>query len=244
MAFAESEGIRDRLLFHISDEPTLDQLEDYRAAREIVADLLEGYPVADAMSHFEFYEKGLVNNPVAMVKYAERFDGKCPNFWLYYTGGTFEHLCTNRLVSNTAALTRVLGLQMYRYNAPGFLQWAYNYYYDFRSLGCCAPQNAPNTYRMYPGVTYLCYPILGRGNRHVVPSLREKLMAEAFDDLRALRLLESLIGREQTLALCQSFLGEEISFHTIPEGEALRLLREEINHRIVTACGREGACGR
>ncbi len=228
LKFAEKEGIKDRLLFHISDEPTLNQLENYRAARAVVADLLEGYPVADAMSHLEFYEEGLVNNPVAMVKYAERFDGKCPNFWLYYTGGTFEHFCTNRLVSNTAALTRVLGVQMYRYNAPGFLQWAYNYYYDFRSTGCCDPKGAPNTYRMYPGVTYLCYPILGRSHCHVVPSIREKLMAEAFDDLRALRLLESKIGRDATLALCEQKLGE-LSYRTIPEGEALRELREVIN---------------
>ncbi len=231
LAFSENEGIRDRLVFHISDEPTLEQLENYRAAREGVADLLEGYPVADAMSHVEFYAEGLVNNPVAMVKYAERFDGKCPNFWLYYTGGTYEHFCSNRLVSNTAAITRVIGVQMYRYNAPGFLQWAYNYYYDFRSLGCCDPKGAPNFYRMYPGVTYLCYPILGRGNRHVVPSIREKLMGEAMDDLRALRLLETKIGREKTLALCESVLGE-ISYSTIPEGEALRELREKINAAI------------
>lgn len=231
LQFAETEGIKDNLLFHISDEPTLAQLENYRAAREVVADLMEGYPVADAMSHVEFYDAGLVNNPVAMVKYADQFEGKCPNFWLYYTGGTYEHFCSNRLVSNTAALTRVIGVQMYRYNAAGFLQWAYNYYYDFRSRGCCAPQNAPNTYRMYPGVSYLCYPILGRGDRHVVPSIREKLMAEAMDDLRALKLLESKIGRDATLALCEETLGE-LSCNTIPEGEALRELREKVNTKL------------
>ncbi len=234
LAFAEKEGIRDRLVFHISDEPVLDHLENYRAAHNQVADLLEGFPVADAMSHVEFYEAGLVNNPVAMVKYAERFDGKCPNFWLYYTGGTYEHCCSNRLVSNTAALTRVLGVQLYRYRSPGFLQWAYNYYYDFRSLGCCDPKVAPNTYRMYPGVTYLCYPIMGRVPYHVVPSLREKLMAEAFDDLRALKLLESLVGREETLSLCESVLGEPVTYHTIPEGDTLRTLREQVNDRIAS----------
>ena len=34
------------------------------------------------------------------------------------------------MVSNTAALTRVIGVQLYRYQALGFLHWAYNFYYD------------------------------------------------------------------------------------------------------------------
>ena len=227
LSFAEDEGIRDRMVFHISDEPTLEDLEHYRLARNTVSDLLANSPVADAMSHSEFCEEGLVNNPIADIKYVERFDGKSDSCWVYYTGGeggTF----TNRLLSNTAARTRVLGVQMYRYRALGFLQWGYNYYYDFRSTGCYDPATLAQGYRMFPGVAHLCYPIMGRGKRRVVPSLREKLMAEAFDDLRALHLLESVIGREKTIALCESVLGE-ISYLTIPEGESLRVLREKVN---------------
>ena len=84
---------------------------------------------------------------------------------------------------------------------------------------------------MYPGITHLCYPITGRGENRVAPSIREKLMAEAFDDLRALKLLESKIGRQETLAICESKLGP-ITCRTIPEGEALRELRETVNRAI------------
>ena len=230
LRFAEGEGIRDKMVFHISDEPTLDDLPHYRLAHNTVADLLASSPVADAMFHAEFCEQGLVNNPIADIKYVDRFEGKCDSRWLYYTGGE-GGIFTNRVISNTAARTRVLGVQMYRYRAPGFLQWGYNYYYDFRSTGFYDPRSFAHGYRMFPGVAHLCYPITGNAKQNVVPSLREKLMAEAFDDLRALLLLESLIGREATMALCEDTLGE-VTYLTIPEGEALRILREKVNAAI------------
>ncbi|MBQ2709812.1 MAG: DUF4091 domain-containing protein, partial [Clostridia bacterium] len=231
MQFAREEGIEDRLLFHISDEPSIDHLESYRKAHDIIADLIKGHPIADAMSRVEYYTEGLCDHPIANIAHADAFDGKCPTFWVYYTGGTYEKCCSNRLISNTAAQTRVLGVEMYRYKALGFLQWAYNFYYDRLSAGCCDPKCAPNFYKMYPGVTYLCYPVLARGGCYVVPSIREKLMAEAFDDLRALKLLESKIGREATLALCESHLGE-VNSRLMLQGEALRELREAVNAKI------------
>ena len=65
----------------------------------------------------------------------------------------------------------------------------------------------------------------------MVPSIREKLMGEALDDLRALKLLESKIGREKTLELCEKAVGKITAF-TIPKDEALRELREAINAKI------------
>ena len=56
-------------------------------------------------------------------------------------------------------------------------------------------------------------------------------MREAMDDLRALKLLESKIGREKTLAICEEKLGT-ITAYTLPESEALRELREIINASI------------
>ena len=120
-----------------------------------------------------------VGTPVAK---ADEFDGECDNFWLYYTCGTYAKLCTNRLITNTAARTRVLGLQMYNYKAAGFLQWGYNYYYDRMSEGWFDPKVDPDGYKLIPGCSYLCYP----ESDGAVPALREIHMREAFDDLRAL----------------------------------------------------------
>ena len=228
--FAVEEKIENSLIFHLSDEPKAEQLDSYKAAHDTVADLLMGSPVCDAMFDCSFYEAGVVDQPILHISHTDRYDkAKCPGIWVYYTGGGKD--TTNRKISNTAAATRVLGLHMYKFEALGFLQWAYNFYYDRLSFGYCDPKINPCAYKMFPGITYLCYPVVSKGKSDVVPSIREKLMCEAMDDLRALKLLESKIGRESTLALCEEMLGE-ITPTNIPTGETLRKLREIINAKI------------
>ena len=228
--FAKEEKIDKSLIFHVSDEPSLKHLESYKAAHDSVADLLEGNPICDAMSVLDFARSGLVDHSILSVNHVEGYDFDSPyKIWLYYTGG--EDKTANRKISNTAAATRVIGLHMYKYNALGFLQWAYNFYYDRLSFGFADPKISPSAYKNFPGVCYLCYPINHKGNASVVPSIREELMREAMDDYRALKLLESKIGRKATIALCEKKLGE-ITTYTIPRGDALRELREIINKKI------------
>ena len=231
LKFVKEEKIEKNVIFHISDEPAARHLESYRRDHDTVADLLKDNLICDAMSDVVYYTEGLVNHPIFHVGHVtSEITEKCPTFWLYYTGGETD--TANRKISNTAAATRVLGVQMYRYNARGFLHWAYNYYYDQLSYGFGSPASNPGIYKLFPGISYLCYPIFAKGKQTVVPSVREKLMAEAMDDLRALKLLESKIGREATLALCEKHLGK-IDTRNIPTGEALRLLREEVNKKIL-----------
>lgn len=228
LAFAKEVGIEKRLIFHISDEPVPKQLESYAKAVGVVRDLLDGYLTADAMSHIDFWEKGLVGQPVVDMPFAENFFGKCPDFWVYYTGGYYEKNSANRLITNTAARTRVLGVQMWYYGAKGFLHWGYNYCYDRLSAGMVDPRVSPNGYKLYAGDCCLPYPTV-TGGRHVVPSIREKLMGEAFDDLRALKLLEKKIGREETLKICEETLGGKISNTLIPDADTLHKLRNKVN---------------
>lgn len=235
-AFAKEEGIDNKVFFHISDEPGLHQLESYGAAYSKVADLLEGYITADAMSQPEFQEAGLVKHPIANAPSMELFKGRNENFWLYYTGSAKTISTTNRLISNTAARTRVLGLQLYHYKCPGFLHWGYNFYYDRLSAGRFNPACAPNAYKNFPGAAHLVYPVFGKDVCHVAPSIREKNMAEAVDDWRALKLLETAIGREAVEKLCEDFLGAPIDNGLVPEGDALFHLREKINQKIKELC--------
>ena len=230
LVFAREEKIERNLVFHISDEPTAKQIDNYRAARNAVADLLIGSPVCDAMFDFSFQKEGLVDQTVIHIEHLDKCtETSLPLLWVYYTGGEMD--TTNRKISNTAAATRVLGVYMYKYRALGFLHWAYNFYYDVSSTGFANPIAYPNAYRHLPGIAYLSYPINQKGISTTVPSIREKLMAEAMDDLRALKLLESKIGREKTLKICEDKLGS-ITVHTIPVGEELRELREIINAKI------------
>ena len=226
LAFAKGEGLTpDRLIFHISDEPTDKQLESYKKAFDVVSDLLSEYNMIDALFDVSFWKTGLVKQPVAYIHNADSFDAECPAFWLYYTCGTYARNNSNRLISNTAARTRVLGLQMYRYRAKGFLHWGYNYYFDRMSEGFIDPKSYPCGYKLLPGCAYLAYPT----RNGAAPSIREEHMREAFDDIRALKLLESLIGREAAIGFCEERLGDRINSTLIPEGNALFELRENIN---------------
>jgi hypothetical protein len=97
------------------------------------------------------------------------------------------------------ARNRILGQQLYKYNIEGFLQWGYNFY---NSQGSEYPVDpflvtdgdgfvpAGDTFQVYPGAD-------GRP----LESLRMMVTAQAMDDLRAMKLLESLKGRAFALSL-------------------------------------------
>ncbi len=230
LALAKEEGIEKDLLFHLSDEPFVPNLESYRAARDAVADILEGHRIGDALSDYVFYEKGLCPLPIVDMERAEEFDGRCDNMMLYYTGGEPTPGMSNRLLTDAPPRTRILGLHLFRYHAKGFLHWAYNFTYGRMSQGHFDPAKEPCFYKNIPGVTYLIYP--DRENT-LYSSLREKQMRAAMNDYRALKLLESFIGRKAVLKTCEDALGERIDFLTVPKNaEAMLALREAINEAI------------
>lgn len=235
LAFAQEMGIEQDMLFHVSDEPAEGDISSYKRAREVVEQVLHGQRVGDPLSHYALYEKGLVDLPIVNIPYADDFDGKCPRFWLYYTGGEphQERGYTNRLLTSAPWRTRILGTQLFRYRCGGFLHWGYNYTYGRMSRGRFDPAMEPCAYKDLPGVSYLVYP---GADRTPCPSLREKQMCEAMNDYRALKLLETYIGYDATLALCEQTLGMSVSVTALPaSGEAMLALREAINQRIEEA---------
>ena len=229
LALAERLDIKDRLIFHISDEPKAHQLPQYTRAFNVVRELLGDYRFGDALSDFALYESGVVKTPIVATCHAEDFRGKCDDLMLYYTGGTPDERLSNRMLTSAPVKTRMLGMQLFAYNAKGFLHWGYNYYYGRMSYGIFDPKIDPCGYRNMPGVSYIAYPSF---DGRALPSLREKQMCAAICDFRALRLLQKQVGFEKTLALLVSLLGCEISVYTLLEDEALLSLREEINKAI------------
>lgn len=235
LAFAKKVGIRDKLLMHISDEPSKLHAENYAKARAVVKPLLEGLDISDALSHYELYETGLVELPIVNIPKAPDFDGKCGKWMLYYTGGEGQPTVSRRLLNSAPWRTRILGVQLFRYDVMGFLHWGYNYYFGNMSHVLFDPVTEPDGYRNSPGAPYLVYP--GKGGEPI-PSMREKQMGMAISDYRALRLLESRIGREKTLALCERVLDGPMDWLTLPEsGERMLALRTAINEAIRETIG-------
>lgn len=211
-AFLRQEGAEDKTLFHISDEPNENMVEGYRAAQAIARPLLEGCLVGDALSHFEYYQQGLVQTPIVCTSAIEPFIGNCDHLWCYYTGAQFTDGLSNRLLNLPLHRNRILGLQMYRYDIQGFLNWGYNYAYDVLSHGWDDLFTHPSVFDRDPGGSFVVYP--GRDGT-AIPSIRLKVFADGINDMRALRLLESLTDRQSVCDLLDRLFGGRLTFRTV-----------------------------
>ncbi|MBE6778038.1 MAG: DUF4091 domain-containing protein [Ruminococcaceae bacterium] len=228
--FLQQEGLDDKVLYHISDEPQGTMAEDYRAAREVVVDLLDGCMLGDALSHYELYEQGLAEIPIVCTHSIEPFIGKCDNLWCYYTGGQIKGGLSNRLISLCSPRNRILGLQMYRYDIKGFLHWGYNYYYGCMSHGVSDVTATPGMYEMTNGSPYVVYPGF---DGTCLPSIRLKVFGEGVCDMRALQTLESLTDRQTVCDLLDGLFEGGLTFHTcVVEPEEYERIRRVINEAI------------
>ena len=231
LAYMKSRNGADRRCrFHVSDEPTLENMERYAFASGVLKPLLEGYRMMDALSRYEFYELGLVDCPVPATHHIEPFlEHEVPNLWTYYCIGPSVN-ASNRFFAMSGARTRIIGTQFYKHSIVGFLQWGYNFYnsqYSYEPINpflcsdgeCFAPSG--DAYSVYPG---------WKGEPW--PSMRQVLFHEALQDQRALELCESLYGREYTMELLEAGI-EPITFSKFPESsEYLLNLRKRINAAI------------
>lgn len=231
--FAEKAGIKEDVLYHISDEPVLENIEGYRRAKALMRSIFPNGKFADALDDYAFYKEGLVEMPIVDVQSIKNYEGRCDTMMLYYTGGETTPGLINRLLSSSPQRTRALGYVLYNYNAKGFLHWAYNNYYGRLSNGLFHPAFDPCFYKNIPGVTYLVYPDT---DGSPLPSLREKQILAAVNDHRAMCLLESLTSREEVISLAEEALGMKITVTAVPKnGDALLSMREAINRRIEKA---------
>ncbi len=225
-------GIEDRTVFHISDEPNEACLPQYRAAKAQAAELLSGFPIIDAMSHYRYFADGICETPIIATDALEPFlAGRRPDcFWVYYCCAQ-NYRVSNRFFGMPSARNRVLGLQLYKYQVSGFLQWGFNFYNSRLSKRHIDPFTVTDADGAFPsGDSFLVYP---GPNGEPLESLHMAVFYEALCDLRALSLLERLTDREHVLSLMEDGLDEPITFTNYPRdaGYLLRL-RERVNREV------------
>ena len=226
---ATSLGIEKRLIFHISDEPGIKHLEQYKLVKSKIIDLLEGYTVYDALSDFDFYESGVISNPIPACDRIEPFlEANVQNLWTYYCCGQWKDV-SNRFIDMPLARTRVIGTQFWKYNIVGFLHWGYNFSYTQYSKREINPFIITDGDAFSPaGDAFSVYPAPG-GKPY--RSLRLVAFAEALADMRALALAQTLCGKEAVLSLVDS--EGEVTFKSYPKSaEYLLCLREKVNAMI------------
>ncbi len=213
IALLRRRGLEKRCFFSLSDEPHTEHLEIYRKLVELVKPLLEGIPTIEALSSFDFYESGLVENPVPSDNHIEPFVGRVPELWTYYCCSQ-EQKVPNRFIAMPSARNRVMGVLAFVYDLTGFLQWGYNFYYTQFSLRLLDPFRETDSGGAFPGGDpFLVYP--GR-NGEPVSSIRHEVFFEGLQDLRALRLLECRIGRDAVLELLNRGLDRPLRMDDYP----------------------------
>lgn len=224
----EKIGVKDKCVLHVTDEPCENDLETYAKCREIVKKYSD-IPVLDALSNYSFYKRGYVDLPAVLIDSAEAFYENGIGDFLLYTcclpaGGYY----TNRFINMPSERTRVLGVQLYESGAKGYLHWGFNFHNSYLSKTPIDPYKETDAAGAYPcGDGFIVYPN-GDG---INLSLRAELIKAGFNDYRALRLLESLIGRDAVLSLLheKGYFG----FTNYPHSaSALKELREIVNAMI------------
>lgn len=221
-------NLDSRLFFHVSDEPNLKSLEHYKRCRELLTRCLANYPIIDALSDYEFYERGALDKPIPAIKKIEPFLAhNVPGLWAYYCGAGGCADVTNRYFSMSLARVRILGVQLYFYKIEGFLHWGYNFYHNRYSYDFVDPFGCSDGEGFAPsGDTYLVYP---GTDGSAWESLRLNALREAMDDMRALSLCESVRGREFTEDLILREAGGTLTFTQYPHhSDFLLRLRKKI----------------
>ena len=212
--FLKRTGRFERCYFHISDEPTEENISTYSLAHAAVKEILSDCKVMDALSDVRFYNEGLVRIPVADDAHIESFiaAGAAP-LWTYFCCAQGRDGAANRFISMPSQRCRILGLQMYKYNISGFLHWGFNYYYSQHSKRLINPYLITDTDGTYPsGDAFLVYPL---SDGRAAPSIREFVFNEALQDMRALRLLEKYMPHDDIVDMIES-RSEEIRFTMYP----------------------------
>lgn len=225
---------KENIRFHISDEPNMDNLERYKKLYNIVKPLIGDMTTMDALSEYEFYKRGLVDCPVAHTPHVAEFAEKgAENIMAYYCCGPVKDY-SNRFFAMPSQRTRILGVQLWKYNVKGFLHWGYNFWNTFLSYAALNPftcsdgegfASSGDMFIVYPGTNLTPW-----------PSLRALVFNEGLQDRAALSLCEKLIGREKTMELLSEDKYNPLTFESYPhEAKYLLDLRERLNLAIKNA---------
>ena len=130
--------------------------------------------------------------------------------------------------------TRSIGMQIYKYNIEGFLQWGYNFYNNQYSdtpinpyliTDCDGSFPAGDAYSVYPGA-----------NGEALESIRIIAHHQGLTDIKAMKLCEKYYSHDEVVAAIEEIFGQELTFETCAKSaETMLLIRERINSMIKKA---------
>lgn len=226
--FIKKENLQNNVFFHISDEPGLEHLNVYKKRAEVITRIFGKYKIIDALSEYEFYKNGSIDIPIPCENNIEDFAGKVDELWTYYCCCQCYETEPNRFITMPSLRNRIIGLLLYKYDVTGFLQWGYNFYNLQYSTAHINPYEITDAGGGFPsGDSFVVYPA---DDGSAYPSLRLKVFYDALQDIRALKLCEDYIGKDEVIKM----IGD-IKFNNYPHNNDYLLnLRNEVNNIIST----------
>ena len=231
LEYLDSRNVREKCYFHVSDEPGVGHIPVYSKCSALVNELAGGKNIIDALSSFEFYRNKLVKIPIPSNNHIEDFyAGNVKPLWTYYCCSQTNQV-PNRFFNFPSMRSRVMGVLMYVYDIAGFLQWGYNFWYSRHSVRTdIDPYRVTDADHAFPsGDAFAVYP----AEDGPVDSIRHEVMREAIQDMRALQLLEGIIGREKTLEVIHDGLDGKLTMTNYPHSASWLLdLRRKVNKLI------------
>ena len=206
-------GIDKNCKFHLSDEPSGSCLEQYRHAKTVVSEALEGYDIMDALSSFDFYRDGLVSLPIPGNDHIAPFlEAGVEGLWTYYCCVQSKDV-SNRFISMPSWRNRALGMQCFKYDIAGFLHWGFNFYNNMYSVDAINPYLDTEGEQQVPaGDAFLVYPA---PDGTALPSIRLMVFREALEDLAAMKLCADKVGKGAVVGAMEAVFGE-IRFDRCP----------------------------
>ncbi len=216
-------GLLEKCWFHISDEPNKEALDMYRMLQKTVKPHLKGRPIMDALSDVEFSREGLIDCPVTATNHIEPFLSEgFENQWAYVCCG--QHLKVgNRFLCMPQYRNRILGVQMFKFDIKGFLQWGFNFYRSQYSVYEIDPYLTTSADGAFPsGDAFIVYP----GPDGPLYSMRGLVFKDALQDVDIFKLATEKLGRDHVLRLIDEEAGDAVRFDTYPResGYVLRLI--------------------
>jgi hypothetical protein len=181
----EERGWLDRAMIHISDEPSVSNIESWKRASRFIARFAPKLRRIDAIESTDF--QGYLEVWVPKLNYfttwgdlyeKARKDGA--ELWFYTCCHPFGFF-PNRFLDYPLIETRVLHWINYAYNLRGFLHWGLNFWRD-------DPFGEPSP-NLPPGDTHIIYP----GEGGPLSSIRFDVMRDGIEDFEYLLLLERKI---------------------------------------------------
>lgn len=229
--YLEEKNLKDKVLIHVSDEPSFGVIRNYGKASRYIHKLFKGYKIVDALSDYWFYKLNIVSSPIPATDHIDKFLGKADNLWTYYCSGQKNYYVSNRFFCNSSLRTRILGYQLYKYNIKGFLHWGYNFYYTQLSKALVNPFEVSDAGGKFPsGDSYVVYPADDGSAYH---SIRLKVFYDALQDMAALRTLEKLRGKDACMEIIEEKGKHNITFRDYPHDDNWLLsTREKVNGAI------------